>query len=366
MLENSTIVIVTGAELIVLAAATGAVVGDLWVLPSGKSPGPPQTLAMARIRLWRLLGWCLGVYTLCNAAELLLRTADMSDLAIPQAFPEIATVLSKTHYGHLWLWRGAALLAAWIAWGVYRRKYGSRASAAGFIALAVIALTLSASGHAGDDGILSLANLADWLHILGAFLWGGGIIATAVIIFPVLLRAPQPEHGLAATAGLRLSSLAGMALGMVLISGIYNAWLQIGTWHGLWSTLYGQLLVAKLLLVAGMTALGAVNRYRYVPALQRRAGRPEPRMLFPLPRFLRAGNDAASAVHFLRSLWVETVLLLGVLILAAALSQQTPAAHAEHDGMPEHMHSDIQGKSDLFTLPFKGRAGVGMGFLIQA
>lgn len=339
MLENSTIVIVTGAELIVLAAATGAVVGDLWVLPSGKSPGPPQTLAMVRIRLWRLLGWCLGVYTLCNAAELLLRTADMSDLAIPQAFPEIATVLSKTHYGELWLGRAAALLAAWIAWGAYRINNSSRASAAAFSALAVIALTLSASGHAGDDGLLSLANLADWLHILGAFLWGGGILATAAIVFPLLLRAPQPARELVAMAGLRLSTLAGAALVLVLISGIYNAWLQIGTWRGLWSTLYGQLLVTKLLLVAGMIVLGAVNRYRYVPALQRCAGRPEPRTLFPLPHFLRAGNDSASAMHFLRSLWVEAALLLGVLILAAALSQQTPAAHAGHDDMPEHMHS---------------------------
>jgi putative copper export protein len=206
--------------------------------------------------------------------------------------------------------------------------------------LTVIALTLSAAGHAGDDGVLSLANLADWLHIMGAFLWGGGILATAAIIFPLLLNAPQPERELAAFAGLRLSTLAGIALGLVLVSGMYNAWLQVGTWHGLWSTLYGRLLVAKLLLVAGMMALGAVNRYRYVPALQRHAGRPEPRMLVPVPGFLRSGNEGAAASHFLRSLWVEALLLVGVLILAAALSQQTPAAHAEHDDMPEHMHSD--------------------------
>lgn len=340
MLENFPTVVVTGAELIILAAAVGTVVSELWVLPSDEA-GPPQTLASIRLRLWNVLGWCLGAYTLCNAAELLLRTADMSDRPLAQAFPEITTVLFQTHYGELWLWRGGALFAAWIAWGIYRRRRNPRASAMAFTALTIIALTLSAAGHAGDDGILSLANLADWLHILGAFLWGGGIVATAAIIFPALLRAPQTSHEVIATSGLRLSTLAGAALGMVLTSGIYNAWLQIGTWHGLWSTLYGRLLVAKLLLVAAMMTLGAVNRYRYVPALQRHAGRPEPRTLFPLPRFLRAADDDTSAMHFLRSLWVEAVLLLGVLILAAALSQQTPAAHAEHDDMPGHMHSDM-------------------------
>lgn len=341
MLENPAIAVVTGVELIILASATGAVASDLWVLPSEKIAGPQQALAKMRIRLWQLLGLCLSAYTLCNAVDLVLRTADMSDLPVPQAFPEIGTVLFKTHYGQLWLWRTTALLAAWIAWGMHRRQSSPRVmSTAAFIALTVIALTLSASGHAGDDGILSLANFADWLHILGAFLWGGGVLATAAIIFPILLRAQQPAHELAATAGLRLSTLAGIALGLVLISGLYNAWLQIGSWHGLWSTLYGQLLVAKLILVTGMIALGAINRYCYVPALQRHAGRPEPHTLFSLPRFLRASNDSASAAHFLRSLWVEALLLLGVLILAAALSQQTPAAHAEHDDMPGHMHSD--------------------------
>jgi putative copper export protein len=101
------------------------------------------------------------------------------------------------------------------------------------------------------------------------------------------------------------------------------------------------LLVAKLLLVAGMIVLGALNRYRYIPAIQRHAGLGEPRTLFVLPRFLRTGEDAASVMHFFRSLRAEALLLTGVLILAATLSQQMPAAHAEHDAMPAHMHSDI-------------------------
>jgi putative copper resistance protein D len=340
MLENPMIVTVTGGELIILAAAMGAVACNLWVLPSEPRIEPPH-LSNARSKLWQLLVLCLIGFTLGSAIELLLRTANMSDLPFVASFPEVGTVLFKTHYGLLWWWRCAALLIAWIAWALHRRENLYRIlSMTVFIALAAIALTISASGHAGDDGILSVANIANSLHIIGAFLWGGGIIATAIIIFPILIRARTPARELIATASLRLSTLAGIALALVLIPGMYNAWLQIDNWHELWATLYGQLLVAKVALVAAMAALGALNRYRYVPAIQRDTGRPEPRTLFTLPRLLRGHNDSTAVMHFFRSLRVEMTLLLGVLLLAAALSQQTPASHAEHDTLQGHVHSD--------------------------
>src|SRR3569623_1849529 len=81
-------------------------------------------------------------------------------------------------------------------------------------------------------------------------------------------------------------------------------------------------------LVGVMALLGARNRYRYVPAAQEYAGRPVPRTLFPLPRFIRIGGTLAAVLHFLRSLRWEMTLLIAVLALAAALSQQTPAIHA--------------------------------------
>jgi len=95
------------------------------------------------------------------------------------------------------------------------------------------------------------------------------------------------------------------------------------------------LLVAKIALVAAMIALGAVNRYRYVPSLQVQAGHPPPRTRLPLPGFLRPTGTSASARHFLRSLQAETLLLLVILGVAAALSQEMPAAHGEHHA-PAH------------------------------
>lgn len=340
MLENPTIAITMGGELIALAAATGAAIGDVWMLPAPASAGPQLLLAKLRVTLWRLLGLGALVFALAAAAELVLRTASMSELPLRQAFSEIGTVLAKTHYGQLWLWRAAALLGLAATWLIRRRYSAPRILPVGALAaLVVMVISLSASGHAGDDGLLSMANIANSLHILGALLWGGGIIAFALVILPMMSRDQEPNQALIAVSSLRLSTLAGIALALTVLPGIYNALTLVGTWHELGATLYGQLLAAKIILVAGMIALGAVNRYRYVPSLQVQAGRPPPRSLIPLPRCLRSAEDTASAGYFLRSLQVEALLLLAVLSLAAALSQQVPAAHAEHDSMSDHAHA---------------------------
>lgn len=336
MIDNPVTVAVTAIEVVILAAAMGAVAGALWILPAGNNTSSPQNPPHLHRRLSTLLGLCLIALTFTSLAGLLLRTASMSELPVWSAFPALGTVLFKTHFGELWLWRAAALLALWIIWALQRRHLSARGLSAGaFLALAAIIFTLSGSGHLGDDGLLSLANLANTLHIIGAFLWGGGIIAMMVIILPALLRDRTAARELIALTSLRLSTLAGIALAMVLVPGIYNAWLLVGSWRGLWENLYGQLLLAKIVLAGAMAGLGALNRYVYVPAIQRHAGLPEPRILLPLPRFMHTHDDAGSPRHFLKSLRVEAALLIGVLAFAAALSQQTPAAHDEHD-MTEH------------------------------
>lgn len=335
-MEDTLSVVATALLLIALAAAMGGAAGMLWLLPPAVAEQGTALLGELRLRLWQLLGWCLPFLTAATLLELLLRTATMSDTPLQEASSQIGTVLWETHYGALWMWRMGALLLLWIVWGVQRRALDQPLfSGLGVLALIAIAFTLSAAGHAGDDGLLTAVNAANTLHIVGALLWGGGIIAAAVIILPLLLRNERAHaRELIAVTSLRLSTLAAIALAMVLLPGIYNAWLQIGSWDRLFTTVYGQVLLAKIALVGVMMLLGALNRYRYVPAAQEYAGRPLPRTLFPLPSFMRTGGTLSAVLHFLRSLRWEMMLLIAVLALAAALSQQTPAIHADM----EHHH----------------------------
>ena len=341
MPESSALIITTGGELLILATATGAVIGHMWILPTPASISPPPLLAQLHHSLWRLLGLCVLMLAVTAALELVLRTANMSELPLRLALGEIGTVLHKTHYGRLWLWRAAAVLCLGIIWLIQRRHSSARLlPATAFAALVVSVISLSASRHGGDDGLLSTANIANSLHILGALVWGGAIIAFALFILPGLMLDRQAAtQALLAASSLRLSSLAGIALAVTVAPGLYNAWLLVGSWHGLWSTLYGRLLVAKIILVTAMIALGAVNRYRYVPSLLVQAGRPLPRRLLSLPHFPSTIADSATTKFFLRTLKAEALLLLAVLSLAATLSQEIPAAHAERGKLSEHTHA---------------------------
>lgn len=340
-MEDTLSAVTTAIELITLAAAMGAAAGAVWILPATATEHhASRLLGELRLRLWKLLGLCLPLLTIAALFELLLRTANMSETPLREAYTQIGTVLLETHYGDLWRWRMGAVLLLWIVWGVQRRALDKQIlPALGVLALAAISFTLSTAGHAGDDGLLTVVNAANTLHILGAFLWGGGIIAAAVIILPLLLRNEHSEaRELIAVTSLRLSTLAAVALVMVLLPGIYNAWLQIGNWDRLFTTAYGQVLIAKVALVGVMMLLGAFNRYRYVPAAQEYAGRPLPHTLFPLPRFVHISGTLSAVLHFLRSLRWEMTLVIAVLALAAALSQQTSAIHADHemDDMEHH------------------------------
>jgi putative copper export protein/nitrogen fixation protein FixH len=69
----------------------------------------------------------------------------------------------------------------------------------------------------------------------------------------------------------RFSRIATVALGVVLLTGLTRGLVEVRSWHGLVSTSFGRTLLIKLVLVAGLIALGAVNRFRIVPGL--RAGR---------------------------------------------------------------------------------------------
>ena len=104
-----------------------------------------------------------------------------------------------------------------------------------------------------------------------------------MLILPGLLPDRQAStQALLAASSLRLSRLAVM-----LLSGIYNAW-----------SLFGRLLVAKIILVGDMIALGAVNRYRYVPSPLVQAGQPQPRSVLPIPHFLNRQRIAQAPNTF--------------------------------------------------------------------
>ena len=197
------------------------------------------------------------------------------------------------------------------------------------IAAVLTAFTYSASSHAADRGDFTLTELNDWLHLLSASVWGGGILASALFIFPALKKRPEQRHAWIAEMVGRLSSLSALALALVLVTGTYNAVARLDSVGELMSTAYGRVLAIKLALVAIMAIIGAANRFILAPQLRRWAGK------------TTAANDQPMQ-RLIATMRADVVLVLLVLYAAAMLIQGMPPASMKAMPEMEHRHMPSQ------------------------
>jgi copper transport protein len=99
------------------------------------------------------------------------------------------------------------------------------------------------------------------VHLLAVGAWVGGL----VWLLAGLGSRQRPDK----VQVVGFSRLAAPVLAVVVLTGLARAVDLSGGWRGLLDSSYGRLLDLKVLLVAGLVALGALNRYRAVPALAR-------------------------------------------------------------------------------------------------
>lgn len=215
----------------------------------------------------------------------------------------LATMLTSTQFGHVSIGRAVllvALLPCIPALGRRRaRDIAATVIAAGW--LAGIAWQGHAGADIGRDGAIHLA--ADTAHLVAAGLWLGALVPLA------LLLCDPASTSARVTAARRFSALGVACVAVLLVSGTVNAWYLVGTIPALIATPYGQVLLAKLIVVAAMLWLAAVNRWRLVP------------------RLAAGGDSGTIARRLARHATIEAALGLGVIALVAALGTMIPAAH---------------------------------------
>jgi uncharacterized membrane protein len=116
-------------------------------------------------------------------------------------------------------------------------------------------------GHAaGPSPLRSVNLLVQWLHLLAVGTWIGGL----VWLLAGLRGQQRPEQ---VAMAVRFSKLAAPVLGLVAVTGLSRALHLAGGWQGLLDSNYGHFLDVKVALFLGLVLLGALNRYRIVPAL---------------------------------------------------------------------------------------------------
>ncbi|MDQ1710760.1 MAG: copper transport protein [Frankiaceae bacterium] len=241
------------------------------------------TLAAAGVVVTAVLGIALqGPY----AAALPLRDA---------ARPAVLRAVLDTRFGHAWAARALLGLAAL---ALVRPVLRGRLVAAGAAAGVALLGTLAAAGHASVGSLVPLVLASDVLHLAAVSFWLGGLVLLAACVLP------RDRAGDAGEVVARFSPLAFAAVVVIVVTGTFQSWREVGSFGALTGTTYGHLLIAKVAGFTVLVALGSVGR-RWVRG--------------------RATGDLA-AVR--RSVGLEVVVAAAVLALTALLVNAAPARTA--------------------------------------
>jgi copper transport protein len=137
------------------------------------------------------------------------------------------------------------------------------ASECALATLPAVLLTSALTSHGAAVPAGAAPGIAiDWLHILGATAWVGGLIGLAVLA-PTLVRvARSGSDPLLRRVTLGFGRFALVASLAVALSGTLQSVLELGSWPALLSSAYGQLVLVKVGLLVAMLVVALFNEWR--------------------------------------------------------------------------------------------------------
>jgi putative copper export protein len=157
-----------------------------------------------------------------------------------------------------------------------------------------------------------LSGVVNPIHVFAASMWIGTLFVLAVAgIWTMLSGEMQETERSPAVAVIvnRFSTIALWSAGVLVLSGVTTAYLHIRSYTAVFTSIYGQTLLVKLVVVAGVFYLGAYNNRRLKPQL---------------------GTDEAT-VRLHRTATYEIALAAIVLIVTAVLvNLPAPAEQLAH------------------------------------
>jgi copper transport protein len=172
------------------------------------------------------------------------------------------------------------------------------------------------------------------------FLHGAGVAFWLGALAPLLLLLRQPGGALLPIVN-RFSAVAVPVVGLLALSGLTLAVVQLESVAALVETRYGVILSIKLALVCGLLALAGLNRFRLTPALAR---------------------DGTATRPLGRSILLECVLALAILAVVAGWRFTPPPRTLIPDApLAVHIHTD---KAMFQVLISPGRVGTD-SFVLQ-
>ena len=214
-------------------------------------------------RLFHLAIWSLIAALPSALLWFCLEVESMSGLPVTRAFSTIAwqTVLFETQFGRVWQLRLGLSAAAFalIVSGLVQVKARRGLIAFAWLLSIVLLVLLAWISHAAAARAHPFGLLGDVLHLCSAGVWIGGL--APLVIF---LKCTRESFSLGETVVpvlQRFSTLSLCCVSVLVVSGISNSWLLVGSIYALFTTPYGWLLLFKLTLFAILVSFGARNRF---------------------------------------------------------------------------------------------------------
>jgi len=249
-----------------------------------------------------------GVNLLAAAAMLAVQLATVAGTAQALTDPAAwARYALSTWFGRAWLVQQAAVLVL-LAVSVGRRCSAApkRSDFALPTGLAALAAAMSAlAGHGAGAGSAQAIPIQT-IHVLAAGTWFGGLPVLIVRIWRATRDSESPN---AVVALGRFSLLATGAMVCLAVTGLATAWLQIGSIPRLLGTLYGELLVLKLVLLGAILMIAGRIRWQLLPHAKQSP----------------VDQDWLRRLRFL--LGLELLLAVNLIGVASLLAGTLPAIH---------------------------------------
>jgi copper transport protein len=273
-----------------LALMLGVVGIRLLVLP---------TAVDARVERRVYLLGTLGAFLALNAgiAGFVIRSANALQVSgVDLLYADLSPFAESTRFGTAFMVTtagfGLCLTILVVAWVLDQPLLRWPA----FLLALVLVWGYPLSGHqATEPNASALGELADWVHLVTAMLWVGGLVTLAFVVWPL---APDLRRA----AFLRFSRIAVGLIGVLLVAGTVVAIERLPEVDDLWDTSYGRTLLVKIGLVVVALAWGGFHHTFVRPRLER--------------------GESPRGVG--RSLMGESAVAMAVLLAAAVLVNGAP------------------------------------------
>jgi copper transport protein len=273
-----------------LALLLGVVGIRLLVLPCVVEPRVERRV--------HLLGTAGAVLALnAGIAGFVIRSANALQVSgVDLLYADLSPFAESTRFGIAFLVTtlgfGVCLTILVVSWALDRPAFRWPA----FLLAVALVWGYPLSGHQATEPNASvLGQVADWVHLVTAMLWVGGVLTLAVVVWPL---APDLRRA----AFLRFSRIAIALVGVLVVAGTVVAIERLPTVADLWETGYGRTLLVKIGLVGVALAWGGFHHTFVRPRLER--------------------GEAPGMIG--RSLLGESTVAMAVLLVAAVLVNGAP------------------------------------------